>query len=103
MTKSFTADLSGKSELPHGSGMRIYEGSITLAPASEAMHAKDLELHSIHAVFPTNQQMATLMYTTITNPGTANNYASFYAYKFLNGTVVSRTGSFTFRALVIGE
>jgi len=108
MTKSFTAALTGKTSLMGGPGMKFVGVTASLSLRSEAMHASDVGLRTIHGIMTTNHYLGTVIQPIVRNPGTWNNFASFTAYP---GTITtpagpgtwSIRGSETFRVLVIGE
>jgi len=104
MTKSFSVGLTGRAELAHGAGPRLLVGSVSMGPASEALHAKDFGLHSIYGVYITDHKIGTLLYAYCRNPGTYSNYASIQAWRGSGSAPTAMTsGSHTFRVLVEGE
>lgn len=104
MAKTFNLKLKGRTPVTHGKGPRIIEGLMSLAPASEAMHAKDVELRSIHAVFIEQRSAGSFIETNLVNPGSYGNYASFAVMNVGTGAdAVAVAGSTTARFLAIGE
>ena len=107
MTKSFTVLMTGRTGQPHGVGPRMIEGATTLSLRQEALHAKDVGMHSLYSILVTNTKLGTVICTTIRNPGTVNNFASFTAYRATCASKITGTwgirGSQTFRILAIGE
>jgi len=104
MTKSFTVGLSGRANMPHGSGPRWILGDLTIGPSVEALHCSDVELKSIYGVYICNHKHGTLLYAVCTNPGTYNNYASFYHWRGAGTAPTALTsGTHTIRVLITGE
>jgi hypothetical protein len=109
----YTIELRGKLPPPHGVGPRDIAGTITIGPVSEAIHAGDLELKSIHWLHLIDKA-GSMTSVDVVNPGTYDNYASvtFWRLTTVNvgttpTTVLTRvtitSGSKTWRFLARGE
>jgi len=101
---TYTIELRGKTELPHGVGPRVIQGRMTIAPASEAVHSGDVELRTIQALVVQSPSIGTAVFATVSAPGSYDNYASLTAYNLATtGAPVVRTGSATLTFVAVGE
>lgn len=104
MAKTVTLKLKGRTPVTHGRGPRVIEGLMSLAPASEALHAEDVELRSIDALFIEQTAIGSFIETKLVNPGSYGNYASFAMMNLATGEVpAARAGSVSVRFLALGE
>jgi hypothetical protein len=105
---TYTIELRGKLPPPHGIGPRDIAGTITIGPVSEAIHAGDLELKSIHWLHLIDKA-GSMTGVNVVNPGTYDNYASVTFWRITvgdGGTLTRKTitsGSKTWRFLARGE
>jgi len=101
---SFTIELKGKTDVPHGTGAKFIIGSMSIAPASEAVHVDDVELQTIQALFIQQNPFGTLIGVSVNAPGSYDNYASLTAYTLSTaGAPTAIAGSHTIRFLAVGE
>ena len=106
MPKTFTIELKGKTELPHGAGARFIKGTMSIGPASEAVRSRDVELRTIEALFVEQKYIGSHVLVRVSAPGTFDNYASLLSYNLATaGAAALRTaGSVTgLRFLAVGE
>lgn len=105
---TYTVELRGKLPPPQGVGPRDITGTIVIGPVSEAIHAGDLELRSIHWLHLTDK-VGSMTTVDVVNPGTYDNYASVTFWRVvaaLGGTLARReitAGSKTWRFDARGE
>lgn len=105
MAKLFTIELEGKTPKPFGVGPKIVMGIATFGPDSEAIHAEDVNLKNIKAIFFMQDNMASVTETTLDSPGSYANYASLVCYD-MAGTgrfTTLSAGTITTRFLAVGE
>lgn len=104
MAKSFSLQLKGKLDIPHGTGAKVIQGRMSMSPASEAVHVDDVELQTIQALFIQPQPFGTFIGVSVSTPGTYGNYASLVAYAISAvGTPAAIAGSHTLTFLAVGE
>jgi len=108
---TFSVDLAGKTAKPYGVGMRTIAGEVKLKPSIEAIHAKDLDLKSIHAIQLSPNYGGTLCHAGsmlvaqagISEPGSFDNYASVSVYQQKAASIAVKTGTFTLQFMAFGE
>jgi len=107
---TFSVDLAGKTAKPYGAGMRVVAGEVKLKPSTEAIHAKDLDLKSIHAI-NLNANFGSLCHAGsmlvaqagINEPGSFDNYASVSVYQQTAAALAAKSGTFTLQFMALGE
>jgi len=108
---TFSVDLAGKTAKPYGMGMRVVAGEVKIKPLLEAIHAKDLELKSIHALQVNANFGGTLCHAgsmlvaqaAVSEPGSFDNYASVAAYQQKAASQAAASGTFTLQFMALGE
>lgn len=104
MAKSFTVALKGKTVKAYGIGMRVVEGEVTIDFVREAIHAKDIDLKTIHSLFMSDYGIGTALFVNVGTPGTYDNWASVTAYNIATAVApVAVSGTHTVRFMAIGE
>ena len=107
---TFSVDLAGKTAKPYGAGMRVVAGEVKIKPLTEAIHAKDLDLKSIHTI-QLNANNGTFSFAgtmlvahaVVNEPGSYDNYASVSAYLQKAGDQAAKSGTFTLQFMALGE
>lgn len=106
MAKAFTIELEGKTPKPFGVGPKLVMGVATFNHATEAIHASDINLKNIKALFFMEEFAGSHPIVTLDSPGSYQNYASVVCRDLVGttaaGTVVA-AGDLTSRFLAIGE
>ena len=107
---TFSVNLAGKTAKPYGIGMRVVAGEVKIKPLTEAIHAKDIGLKSIHAI-QLNANDGTYTYAgtmivaqaAVNAPGSYDNFASVSVRQQKAGTASTKTGTFTLQFMALGE
>jgi len=90
---------------PSGMGAKLVQGHLQIEPYSVALHAKDLRLNTIKALFFENYTIGSVVITEISAPGTYDNYASLTTYNLGTGEapVAKAAGIFNAHFIAFGE
>jgi len=70
---------------PKGMGAKLVQGYVHIEQYSAALHAKDVHLNTIKAIFFEQYTLGSFIIVSLSAPGTYGNYASLTAYN-LSGT-----------------
>lgn len=86
MAKTFANLSAGKlMPGPMGLGVKVVEGTLSLGPASEAVHHSDVKLNTIRALHIMQTTPGSFVTVDVVAAGSYDNYASLIAYN-LDGT-----------------
>lgn len=99
---TITVDLVGKTEVPHGVGARVVEGSMSIK-SYETLTCDNLGLRTIHSVVPV-QPPGTILNVYVGAPGTFGNQGSVSGFHLATTTsAIATTVALAFRYIAMGE
>lgn len=87
-------------------GLSVVMANISLGPKNSQVNARDVELRSIHAIFPMSPPTrGTSLIASVNTAGSPDNFASFTFLNYGTGEIATRilAGSVTVKMLAVGE